>query len=94
MAYDPKRTRPDKAAATDGDDDETQIDALLDRDDSDASGDDGTTLPSAPVAVPPPVLAAPATNAQRFGVVAGVAAATVAALGIIALIRRRRRRRN
>ena len=92
MAYDPKRTRPDKSAAPDGD--ETQIDALLDRDGGDATADGSTTLPSAPVAVPPPVLAAPATNAQRFGLVAGVAAATVALLGIIALIRRRRRRRS
>jgi hypothetical protein len=88
MAYDPKRTRPDKAAS----DDDTQIDALLDS--TPAEVDEFGPVPSAPVAVPPAVPPALPTSVQRFGVVGGVAAATLALIGIIALMRRRRRRKN
>jgi hypothetical protein len=101
--YDPKRTRRGPAAdETPADDAVSQVDAILDRTsegeipavpESPSIAETPAAVPEPPSVVPdapPPVLPAPAPERglQRVDVVAGVAAATVAAIW---LLRRRRR---
>ena len=79
--YDPKANRPTPEVVEDS----APVDALL--------GGVPDDPPPAPAVTPPVVPQSVESSAARFGMVAGVAGATVALLGLIAMWRRRRRRR-